>query len=78
MLAQEGTEALAEKDVTTSFEGEIANDVNFIYGKDYFLGDLVQIISGYGIEATTRVIEMIDSEDVNGTNLILTFSEMEV
>lgn len=78
MLAQDGVEALAETDITTAFSGEIDNSVNYTYGVDYFLGDLVQIENDYNISAATRIIEVIDSEDDSGANLILTFSEMEV
>lgn len=74
MLVQEGTEKLSETAVTTSFEGEIENTVNFQLGVDYFLGDLVQIKNDYGISAVTRIIEIIDSEDDQGHDVIVTLS----
>ena len=75
MLAQEGTEKLSETVVTTSFEGEIDDAVNFKFGEDYFLGDLVQVRNEYGISAKTRVIEAIENEDEGGYNLVVTFSQ---
>lgn len=78
MLRNEGTEALSERVVTTSFEGEVDNTVNYTIGVDYFLGDLVQVENDYGISANTRIIEVIESEDENGKDIIPTFSDMEV
>lgn len=77
MLEQDGTEALSEKGVTTEFSGEVDNTINYILNRDYFLGDLVQIENDYGISASTRIIEVIESEDETGQNIIPTFSEME-
>lgn len=78
MLEQDGTEALAEKAITTEFSGEVDNTINYMINRDYFLGDLVQIENDFGISASTRIIEVIESEDDTGSNIILTFSEMEV
>ena len=77
-LTQEGNEALSESGVTTSFEGQVVNTANCTIGIDYFLGDLVQVENDYGVSAATRIIEIIFSEDVNGQDIIPTFSEMEV
>ena len=78
MLRQEGVEELSELTTTTSFEGEVDDTTNFVIGKDYFLGDCVQVENDYGISAKTRIIEVIESEDENGADIIPTFSEMEV
>lgn len=78
MLRQEGVEELSELTTTTSFEGEVGDTTNFVIGKDYFLGDCVQVENDYGISAKTRIIEVIESEDENGADIIPTFSEMEV
>lgn len=78
MLSAEGEETLAEMTAETSFEGDIDNSVNFIYGTDYFLGDIVQVENDYGISAVTRILECIESEDESGSDLVLTLSEMEV
>lgn len=77
-LRQDGTDALKERGVTTSFEGEVNFNVNYELGVDYFLGDVVQIENNYGLTARARIIEIIESEDSNGQTLVPTFSEMEV
>lgn len=73
-LRQRGVEKLAEfKDVKV-FEGKVESETNFIFGTDYFLGDKVEIINEYGVEASARIIEIIDSEDIEGRTVIPTFS----
>lgn len=75
LLEQAGAEKLAETGITTEFTGEVLPDVNFIYGVDYFLGDIVQIENDYGISKSARITEIIESEDENGPTVIPTFEE---
>lgn len=78
LLQQEGREALTEAAMVTTFEGEVINTNLRNYGEDFFLGDLVQVENEYQISAKVRIIEAIESEDENGENLVMSFSEMEV
>ena len=78
MLAADGEEAIAERDVETMLSGEIINGVSFKIDEDYFLGDIIQFENDYGISAATRIIEVIYNEDATGVNIIPTFAEMEV
>lgn len=78
MLASEGQEAIAEHDITTLLNGEIINGVSFQINRDYYLGDIIQFENDYGVSASTRVVEVIESEDENGENIIPTFEKMEV
>lgn len=73
-LISQGRDALAEHQPQIAFEGEIDAETNFVYDKDYFLGDKVQIINEYGIEAAVRIIEVIDSEDETGRTVVPTFT----
>ena len=75
LLEQAGAEKLAETGITTEFSGEVLPDANFIYGVDYFLGDIVQIENDYGISKAARITEIIESEDENGPTVIPTFEE---
>ena len=77
LLEQAGAEKLAETGITTEFSGEVLPDANFIYGVDYFLGDIVQIENDYGISKAARITEIIESEDENGLTVIPTFEEGE-
>lgn len=78
LLTEEGVEKLSELQPTTSFSGEIDSTINYVFNRDYFLGDIVQIENDYEVQAKTRIIEVIESEDENGSKIIPTFSEMEV
>lgn len=73
MLVSRGEETLAEHAITTMFDGNVNNTVNFILGVDYFLGDIVQIETDYGIALPARITEIIEADDVNGKSLIPTF-----
>lgn len=72
-LEERGKEKLAERTTTENFEGETI-DYRNVFGKDYFLGDVVEVVNEYGMEAVTRVIEVIESEDESGKYTIPTFS----
>lgn len=54
---------LAQYSTITNFEGEVDTNVQFIYGKDYFMGDIVQIVNEYDFQAVTRVVSMLFSEE---------------
>lgn len=75
------TEALAELSkhtVKSSFDGEVDYNVNFIYGRDYYLGDIVQISNKYGYKTAVRVVSVIFSQDpTDGTKVIPTFQSDE-
>lgn len=78
MLEEYGNQQLTQTAFTESFNGEINTDGVYKINEDFFLGDVVQIENELGISATTRLIEIIFSEDSNGTQTIGTFSEWEV
>ena len=50
------------------------SDVAFKYREDFFIGDLVTVISKYGIERNTRVLSAIETEDEKGKTLIPQFN----
>lgn len=78
LLQSKGTEALTEFVNNELFDGEADTTIQYILNKDFFLGDVVQIENEYGITATARILEIIESEDESGTSVIPTFSTMEV
>lgn len=73
-LSERGKEALAETNVIETFEGEVKSNYTREFGVDYFLGDIVEVINEYGIAASTRILEVIESEDDTGNYTIPTFS----
>lgn len=77
-LTERGLISLSESLPVTAFDGKI--DVlngNYVYGKDYFLGDIVQIANEYGLVGRSRVEEVVFSEDPSGIDIYPTFITIE-
>lgn len=77
LLVQRGTEKLSEKTYTKAFTGEVDSVSTFVYGSDFFKGDIVQIINEYGMESKVRVSEIIRAQDLNGYKTYPTFEVIE-
>lgn len=73
MLDERGAEKLAENIKTFAFDGQLEPLGNYQYGKDFSIGDIVQFINEYGIEAKVRVVEYVRSQDLDGYNAYPTF-----
>lgn len=76
-LDQRGREKLSEYQLTKSFEGQVESTQTFVYGKDFYKGDIVQIVNEYGIESKVRVIEIVRVQDTTGYETYPTFSVVE-
>jgi len=77
-LEKRATNNIYQSKVKQEFSGEIVNTEMYQFGKDYYLGDKVSIINGYGIEGTAVVTEITETEDASGYKLIPTFSDWKV
>ena len=62
-----GDEKLAESVAAQSFEGQVEMTKMFEYGKDFFIGDIVQIANEYGMESRARISEIVTAIDTQGT-----------
>ena len=78
LLAEKGKEILAENTKTESFEGNVDPNTNYVFNRDYFLGDIVNIENEYGMTSIVRITEVIESWNENGYSCIPTFSAEEV
>lgn len=76
-LVQRGNEKLSENTKIETFEGQAESRNMFIYGKDYFIGDIVQTANIYGIEFRSRITEVIRSQNSKGVDLYPTFEIVE-
>lgn len=76
-LLQKGWETLAETSITRAFEGEVDATRQFIYGRDFFIGDLVQVVNEYGLGAKSRITEVVQSQEDSGYTMIPTFTFSE-
>lgn len=62
MLTQRGNEALVDRTVATLFEGGVEMSKQYKFNKDILMGDIVQLINEYGMEAKVRIIEVVNSQ----------------
>lgn len=74
LLRQRGLEKLSEHPIITAMEAGIdAKDPKFVYGKDYFIGDKVTIITNFGLEISAIVSEVVRTLDETGYSINPTF-----
>lgn len=78
LLIERGEEKLAENKEIEKYSGEIETTLTYRYKEDYNLGDTVQTVDKYGIEASPKILEIIESENENGYRIVPTFSTWEV
>lgn len=74
LLRQRGLEKLAENQASRAFDGEIEATGVFIYGRDFFQGDILQVENEFGLQAKVRVTEYIRSQDDSGIKAVPTFT----
>jgi len=77
LLQNRGKEKLAENKTTKTFEGEVEATILFKYGKDFEMGDIVQLVNEYGIEHTTRIIEMVMTQTTSEMSSYPTFEVID-
>lgn len=75
-LEERGREELAKTQIIESFEGEIEASRQYVYKRDFFIGDVVQIRDQYGKEAASRITEAVLSHDDTGERLTPTFTTL--
>lgn len=72
----QGYTTLRENRRETEVDGESIPDVNYIYGMDYALGDIVKVENECGITVSSRIIEYVQTDDENGPSACPTFSSV--
>lgn len=77
-LEARGSEKLVESASTESYDGEVQHDVVFKYGRDYLLGDVVNVVNKLGIPGYARIVEAIECEDAEGYRIVPVFEDWEV
>jgi hypothetical protein len=76
-LRQKGIDALIENCEIQAFEGEINDRIMYEYGKDYFIGDIVQVANEYGHEGQAYISEFVMSYDKQGVSIYPTFINIQ-
>lgn len=72
-----GKEELADTNISVAFDTSLDPSRQFVYGIDFFIGDVVQVKNEYGYESKARVTEMILSYDESGEQCNPTFTVIE-
>ncbi len=65
-LYQKGLEELSKNINIETFASEVDPSGEFIFGRDFFLGDILQVSNEYGYEGKSRVIEVVRCQDGSG------------
>lgn len=75
-LKARGLECLNENKVIENFEAEAEADVNFVYGVDYDLGDIVTVTkSKWGKSKNLRITEICEVYENGGMYVVPTFGD---
>lgn len=78
-LRERGREKLAECEEEKTFEGQAdVVDGVYIYGKDFFMGDVVQLENEFDMTDKVRITEMIRSCDTTGFTTYPTFTSTSI
>lgn len=75
-LEQKGLEELSKTYIVEAFEGEIEAVRQYVYDRDFFIGDVVQVRDSYGKEAASRITEVVRSHDLTGETMVPTFTTL--
>jgi hypothetical protein len=73
-LAEKGTSELANNVITKTFDGKLETSRSWAYGVDFFMGDVVQVVNEQGITSSSRIVELIHSQDSTGIFMYPTFA----
>lgn len=77
VLNNAGLQELAQRQIT-SFTASVIPYGMYVLDQDYFLGDIVEVQTEYGIKAKARIEDIIYSIDESGTSIVPTFGDWEV
>jgi hypothetical protein len=73
-LKQKGIEELNKRSKENKVDAELDPTRMFKYGYDYFIGDIVQVVTEYGIKFKARITEVIRSQNDSGVGIYPTFT----
>lgn len=73
-LIAQGQISLSDYFTTQTFEGETDYEGQFMYGRDYNIGDVLQIENEYGLSTAVRVMEVVNTIDESGQSVVPSFT----
>lgn len=74
-LQERGRQELAQHRSVMGFDGETPQIISYVYGRDYDLGDLVEVHDSEGNANQVRVTEQIFASDAEGDRSYPTFTQ---
>jgi hypothetical protein len=77
VLKQKGNDALKDSLYTETYDGETQVYGEYAYGTDFYLGDIIQVENEWGIASTSRIVEIIISEDEDGLLIYPSFDSAD-
>lgn len=77
LMQQKATDALANNNYTKLVDGEVVPQPEFIYGQDYKLGDIIELVGMNGIPQNAQITEYIRSKDSTGERAYPTVSVVD-
>lgn len=77
LLKNRGLEKLKEVEIEKTFDGQVDASQIYKYGRDFFMGDICELVNQYGKETRVKVMEYIHSESTSGIEEYPTFKVVE-
>jgi Siphovirus ReqiPepy6 Gp37-like protein len=76
-LAQKAADALANNNYVKIIDGEVVPQSDYLFGRDYKLGDIIELDSGEETFQTARITEFIRAQDQEGERAYPTISVLD-
>ena len=76
-LTNRGIAELKKYNRVNAFDGELVLPLKYVYGVDYFMGDIVELRSASGTKSFRRVTEFIRASDASGERSFPTLTEID-
>lgn len=74
LLVGRGNEKMKDYKYKEEFDASVEPTQTYLYGKDYFMGDIVQLENEFGMESQARITELLRSHDNAGYTVVPTFT----
>lgn len=73
-----GTDKLSKKRNVYNISANLIQTGQFIYNKDYMLGDIVRVQTSFGPEMNAQITEVAESWDASGYSIVPTLGNFEI
>lgn len=73
VLNEQGKEELTKYNMDTVFTGQVDDNRQFVFNRDFALGDIVQMENKYGLQQAVRVAEVVRTHDSTGDHTTPSF-----